>query len=41
MAASGVLSGAGTAEDLARYTDLIVPDIHHVEILTTPKDELS
>jgi len=41
MAAIGVLSGAGTAEDLARYTDLIVPDIHHVEILTTPKDELS
>jgi len=37
MAAIGVLSGAGTREDLARYTDLIVPDIHHVEIVATPR----
>jgi phosphoglycolate phosphatase len=38
MAAIGVLSGAGTREDLAHYTDLIVPSIHHIAIVTTPKD---
>ncbi|MGC9360596.1 MAG: HAD family hydrolase [Anaerolineae bacterium] len=38
MAAIGVLSGAGTREDLARYTDLIVPDIHHVRVVASPKD---
>lgn len=39
MAAVGVLSGAGTMANLARYTDLIIPDIHHVQIIASSKDE--
>jgi len=38
MAAVGVLSGASTEKDLARYTDLIVPDIHHVQVSQPVKD---
>ena len=38
MAAVAVLSGASTAEDLARYTDLIIPDIHHVQLVAQKGD---
>jgi phosphoglycolate phosphatase len=33
MAAVGVLSGGGSEQALARYTDLIIPDIHHIHLL--------